>query len=378
MISFHRLVKWTVSVLEKDLYPHSRDALLQVLGRVEPLRIASVDGQRLVKAPPHARPDLIVDAHIGGEDWLLLIECKAVAHPQSVRSALFQLKSYLEGLPGPEHRYGILMAPFLSRASAKLCEEAGVGYIDLAGNSRLTFGPVYIETRSAENPFRERRADRPLFTPKAGRVLRVLLTPPLRSWKVAELAEAAAVSLGHVSAVRRNLLAREWAEASEAGLRLTRPEQLLKSWQPAYKAEMERERQGYTLLHGCALEEAVKSAMAEAGGGAHLVYASYSAGKWLAPYARNATQFFYADREGAEALELRLALEPSTRGANVVIWQPRENDVFSGRVEAGPGVWCTGLVQTWLDLCAAGDRGQEAADHLLERVLQPAWREDGQ
>ena len=70
-----------------------------------------------------------------------------------------------------------------------------------------------------------------------------------------------------------------------------------------------------------------------------------------------------------------LQLLPAARGENVVILEPREDDVFSGRLEAAPGIRCTGLVQTWLDLGAAGERGREAAEHLLQEKLLPAWKE---
>jgi hypothetical protein len=64
-----------------------------------------------------------------------------------------------------------------------------LGCADLAGNVRISFDNVYIEKCSAENPFRERKELKSLFTPKACRVLRVLLQGPLRPRKVVELAE---------------------------------------------------------------------------------------------------------------------------------------------------------------------------------------------
>ena len=356
---------------ERDLYPSCRQALLDLLGRVTPLRIRSVEER--VKPSSQESPDLLVRTSVGRDDWDLVVECKAVGHPGTARATLLQLRSYLAALSNARH-FGIFMAPFISRESARLCEEAGVGYLDLAGNARLAFGSVYIETHAPDNPFRERRMDRPLFTPKAGRVLQVMLAAPLRAWKVTELQQAARVSLGHVSTVRRNLLERGWAEVEDAGLRVTKPEQLLQAWAGAYEPNRVGERKAYTLLHGPGLEEATRSALAEAGAGAHVVYASYSAGRWLAPYVRQATQFFYADAVGAAALERCLHLEPATRGENVVIWEPREDDVFSSRVEPAPGIWCSGPVQTWLDLAASGGRGEEAAEHLLREILAPDWK----
>lgn len=357
----------------QDFEIRCREALLDTVRRVRALSIGPVMNEAHAKCEI-LYSNLLVNTSIPGEDWELVAECMSNAQPAKVRSALLHLQAYLRSRSGARHRYGVLVAPFLSRESARLCEEAGVGYVDLAGNARLAFGPVYIETRSAENPFREQRENRPLFTPKAGRVLRTLLSPPLRAWKVTELQHAANVSLGHVSAVRRNLLDRGWAQPGDSGLRVTEPQQLLRAWRTSYKPNHLCVQARHTLLHGSRLDAAVKAALAEVGNGANAVCASYSAGRWLAPYARHATQFFYADREGRAALERHLELEPAAKGENVVIWEPREDDVFSGRVEAAPGVWCTGLVQTCLDLAAAGERGAEAAEHLLREGLEPAWR----
>jgi hypothetical protein len=285
-----------------------------------------------------------------------------------------QLRSFLDQTPG-KNCYGLLVAPFLSEESARLCVEAGVGYADLAGNARLSFDQVFIETQAADNPFRVKRHLRSLFGAKAGRVLRVMLTPPLRAWKVTGLATASGVSSGQVSNVRKLLLDREWAAASDAGLHLSKPEELARAWQSFYQSRPQNRESAYTLLHGESLEDGMRAALAEAGEGAHAVLASYSAARWFAPYARQATQFFYADTRGAEILKRHLQLQKVSRGENIVILEPREDDVFSGRVEAAPGIWCSGLVQTWLDLSVAGERAGEAAEHLLREKLLSAWKE---
>jgi hypothetical protein len=154
------------------------------------------------------------------------------------------------------------------------------------------------------------------------------------------------VSLGQVSNVRKLLLDREWAEADEAGLRLSKPEEVARAWQSSYEARPDSRETAYTLLHGEAFERAMRAALAEAGQGAHAVLASYSAARWLAPYARQAAELFYADESGREILKRHLQLQPVARGENVVLIEPREDDVFSGRVEAAPGVWCSGLAVT--------------------------------
>jgi hypothetical protein len=328
-----------------------KSLLSELCARIPFLKLKSIrrDDQK-----SGSRADWLVELETKGRSWVWVVEGKRQGQPREVRNGLLQLRDYLDHMKG-KACYGVLVAPFLSEESAQMCSEAGVGYADLAGNARLSFDQVFIETHAADNPFRTKRHLRSIFGAKAGRVLRVLLTPPLRSWKVKTLASDSGVSLGQVSNVRKLLLDREWAAADSDGLRLSQPEKLARAWQGSYQPRLRSREGAYTLLHDEALEDATKAALAEADRGGHLVLASYSAARWLAPYARQATQFLYADEEGAEVAKRFLQLQPVDKGENVVLFEPREDDVFAGRLEAAPGVWCTGLVP-W-----PGCRGSSAA-----------------
>lgn len=343
-----------------------------LVARVPFLSLESYEREVPVGIDSRERADAVMRVRMGEQQWTLVVEEKRLGHPKEVRTGVLQLEQSLRQLEGAG--YGLLLAPFISDESAKICTDAGIGYADLSGNAFLSFGQVYIELRSAQRPFREKREMRSLFTPKAERVLRVLLTPPLRGWKVEELATASRVSLGQVSNVRKRLLDQEWAIVGAQGLWLKWPEKLARAWQKAYGPRRQEQESAYTLLHGEAFDKALRAALAEAGQGKHAVLAGYSAARWLAPYTRQTTQFFYVDEMGAQVLKRHLQLQSVTRGENVLLIRPKDDDVFVERVEAAPGIWCTGLVQTWLDLSAAGERGGEAAEHLLREKLMPAWK----
>lgn len=359
----------------RDIETQSITMLRELLERVPFLRVASPRKGSPASANELDRADQRVKVALGERAWTLVVQTRRLGQPREVRLAALELRNRVAHATVERPQYGVLLAPYISEASAQICAEAGIGYADLAGNARLSFDQVFIETRGAGNPFREKRESRSLFTAKAGRILRVLLTPPLRPWKVTELHLVAGVSLGHVSNVRKLLVDGEWAVARSDGIRLVKPEELARAWQASYTPRLRAQEMAYTLLHGEALDTAVRIALAEAGSGAHAVLASYSAAHWLAPYARQATHYFYADAPGSTVLKRHLGLQPVPSGENVVLLEPREDDVFSGRILAAPGIWCTGPVQTWLDLSAAGERGAEAAEHLLSEKLLPAWKE---
>lgn len=346
--------------------------LEQILNRIPFLKLQGIEGKNTAGAEIH-RHDLIAKVRVGNEAWKIVVEYKRQGQRRHVREAVLQVSDYLSRMPSANN-YGLIIAPFISEQSAQICREWGIGFVDLAGNCSLSFDHVFIETRSADNPFRVRKTLHSLFTPKAARVVRILLGPPLRTWKVADLQKAAGVSLGLVSNVRKLLLDHEWASAADAGLLITEPEKVLRAWAKAYKPRSHRKHSFYTPLHGVQLENAMRLSMTD-GGGRHAVLASFSAARWLAPYARQGTHYFYADPIGQQLIKERMKLEPVAKGENVAIQEPNEDDVFIGKVESTDGIWCTGPVQTWLDLNVSGERGIEAAEHLFQNKLLPAWRE---
>jgi hypothetical protein len=178
-----------------------------------------------------AKPDLVLDVGVGAERWRLLVEIKGSGEPRIVRGAAQQLRDYLSDAG---KTYGVVAAPYLSSRAAEICKDAGTGFVDLAGNCRLVFGSVFIERRGFPNPRLEKRPLRTLFAPKAGRVLRVLFGNTKRSWQVQEMAREANVSLGLAFKVKQRLLEQEYGREDEGGVRLIRPEELLRDWGANY------------------------------------------------------------------------------------------------------------------------------------------------
>ena len=172
-----------------------------------------------------------------------------------------------------------------------------MGFVDLQGNARLVFGGVFIDRQVASKPAVERRELRSVFKLKSAQVLRLMLREPSRAWSVAKLAEAASVSLGHVSNVRSCLL---------------------DAWCETYVLPAGKRHNFYTTLHGTAFESVVRELgpVPDAGSTALV---SFSAGQWLAPYGHTGTQYFYADAAGLDRLRSLLKLCPASKGENVAV-----------------------------------------------------------
>lgn len=317
--------------------------------------------------------DLLAHIDAFGRRYTLAVEVKSSGQPRQIRPALLMLKDYVARQSQSEAVTPVLMAPYLSAQAQALCREYEVGFLDLEGNARLAFGTFFIARQVASKPATERRALRSLFKPKSAQVLRRLLQEPARPWRVTELAKAAGVSLGHVSNVRTVLLEREWARVSDEGVFLSEPHALLDAWRKAYEPPAGERQHFYTTLHGASFAEAVRampSLSFDSPETGHAALASFSAAQWLAPYGRTGTQYFYADEAGLARLRAALQLSPAGKGENVVVTVLDEPGLFLDTVEPAPGVFCTSPVQTYLDLADAGERGQEAADHLRKERLQ--------
>lgn len=363
------MLKPAEKLKERELEPRFQATLRGLVARVPFLKLAALKQDVKLGKDRIGRPDWLAELRAGDQSWTLVAEGKKSGQPREVRAAVLQLKHYLSLLPADKPSHGLVLAPFISEESARICAEAGVGYADFAGNARLSFDRIFIETRAAGNPVSVKREAKSVFSPKATRVLRVLLQGPLRAWKVKDLAAAAEVSLGHVSAVRQQLLAREWAAEEEGGLRLTDPGTLLADWLAVDTFEKRVESRDYSLLDYDAAKVAeLLSEKLDSLSISH-AFTQWFAGWLRAPYTLPPMVSVYVEdfpddtflrsELGARRVsrhEGRLRLLKSSDHRGVTIGQ---QDVKGFKLVSD--------VQIYLDLAKAGLRGDEQANELRSR-----------
>lgn len=338
-------------------------SLLEEIPAVESLEVT------LVPRNPSSAIELAAQLTTFGNRHKLVATVLPSGQPRHARLAVLSLREYVGRLS--DHVTPILIAPYLSPQVQELCREFGVAHLDFEGNARLAFATIFISRQVAKKPVIERRGLRSLFKPKSVQILKVMLRKSSRGWRVAELAQAADVSLGHVSNVRNSLLDREWAKLGPEGMFLSRPDALVDAWREAYESPAGQRLTFYTTLHGTAFDAALHDG--SPGATSQIARASFTAARWLAPFARTGTHYFYADAAGLELLRSRLKLETAGKGENLVVTVLDDPGLFRDTVQPAPGVVCTSPIQTYLDLSVAGERGQEAADHLRRERLQ--WHE---
>jgi len=360
------VLKSPISLKDHPLrYDDMGDRLRTVLANAPNAEVISV---REEPSDLREQIDARVDLRVASKSWTLLLETKSSGQPRHVREAAASLRRALASERG--QAYGVFVAPFLSAQSQEILRSEGLGWLDLAGNTRLSFGGLHIEIERAQrDPFATKRAQQSLFAPKSARVLRAMLADR-GPWKVMDLSEHAGVSLGQVSNVRRLLLDKEWAEVDPAGgMRLRRADAVLDAWREAARPPVVVAR-AYTVAHSKDLDTQLRLLFGRAPlEGARVLLAGHSVARRLAPFARVAGEFFYADDKGLDLIERHFKLAPTDKGENITVFSAPDDGLWTESIDRPQGMKSAGLIQTYLDLWSTGERGREAAEHFRRELM---------
>ncbi|MGV8058742.1 MAG: type IV toxin-antitoxin system AbiEi family antitoxin [Smithellaceae bacterium] len=351
-----------MKVNEKNILEAVEKALRACLQRAPFLEIESLE--REVKVGDVCI-DIVATVRIAKQRQRLALTVKNNGQPRVARAAAYQLARVQE----ESDLYGVFAAPYISPQTAEICVKEKIGYLDLAGNCRLTFGQLYIEQEGKPNPFAEKRDLRSLYSPKAARVLRVLLADPKKPWRVQALAEEAKVSLGQVSNVKSLLEDREWLKSSDTGLLLKDPESLLSEWSENFNSRKNIARNYYT-LRSIAEMEADLAKTCEGEGTAYAL-TGFSGAARYAPSVRYQRVMAYVSRD-VERIAKILSLKEVASGANVSLFTPYDEGVLYGTRQID-GICIASPVQIYLDLLGVKGRGEEAAKAILDEVIRRSW-----
>jgi hypothetical protein len=348
---------------QKNIIDKVESGLKACLQRVPFLEIELLEKDLYVA---DRRIDISVTVRIAGQRKRLAVEIKTNGQPRVARMAVDALA--LIRASNPEI-YGVFSAPYISPQAAEICIKEKMGYLDLAGNCRLAFDQVYIEQSGNPNPFAQKRDLRSLYSPKAARVLRVLLMNPKKSWRLQALAQEAKVSLGQIANVKRLLEDREWLASSTAGLSLSDPESLLAEWSESFDSRKNLSRNYYTLKSISEIEGELSRACENEG----IAYAltGFSGAARYAPSVRYQRAMAYVSQNMGKVADM-LDLKEVDSGANISLFTPYDEGVLYG-AQPIDGISIASPVQVYLDLVGVKGRGEEAATTLLDEVIKRSW-----
>jgi len=312
------------------------------------------------------KPDFQVEVQIKNRSLTIIGEYKDSGEPRLARSSANQIKDWVSKGLGA---YGIFMAPYISPESANICMEAGIGYFDLAGNSLLSFETVFIQREGKSNPKIQQKKLRSLYSSKAERILRVLLTNAKQVWKTESLAKTANVSYGQIAKVKSLLVDREWLIPNANGIRLGIPNVALQEWAAQYRYQRNQVSEYYAMSDVAECEYQ----LAEACQRQKMRYAltAFSGAARIAPSVRYQRVTAYIDGD-PDSLANILGWKRVSSGANVSLLVAYDEGVFFNCQEID-GIQVVTPVQIYLDLQNYRGRGQEAAENI-RKVIEQSWQ----
>lgn len=316
------------------------------------------------------RPDLILKGH--GRSFAL--EWKSRDDAPIIAGALARFKR------APGKAIPIVAVPFMGEAGRRMCEEAGVSWIDLAGNAEIR-GPGLL-IRLLDNR-RQARKGRPpdVFAPASSRLVRALLMSDGEELSHRDLVERSGLDkarvtrliprLEEIEAIRRMVGADDRVRFVSR-----RPAALLKAWHQAYDFSKHSIRRGFVLEEGRSADSVALGLMRRISTtlGPEIRHAFTGlAGAWLhAPFATHRLVTVLVDGDPAPEALRRLGLHEEDTGANVWLVRPNDASVFVGASSA-QGLPVAHPIQVYLDLKAQPERSAEAAEALARQHLTFGW-----
>ena len=267
--------------------------------------------------------------------------------------------------------YCMIGAPYISDESRKICQEMGIGCLDLAGNCLLIHKSLYVWIEGKPNRFKERRGSKSIFersSVQSGMILRCLMKDPRKVWKLQDLATASSSSIGQVSKVKKFLDEREFSASASPGFFIRKPRELVLEWGKVYNSKPNVMYECYSLDSVPQFEQ--RLAAMNSTFGLRYALTGFAGGARFAPAVNYNKIHVYIQLQDLEEAIRILDCRRVSSGANISIIIPDDACVLAdtrnidGHIIASP-------LQVSIDLLGLKGRGEEAAAAIINREYNP-------
>ena len=344
---------------EKEIIRLLPRRLAQILPDVKIEKIESADSNSLW--------DIGIKIKVGDSLKWLRCEVKTRGEPWYLYQAIGQLTQAPQVEKGD---YPVVIVPFISEQGRKVCKEAGIGYIDLAGNIFLKFNSVLIEKTSNEKlarKFKKKPTFRMPFASKSSRVLRVLLENPRKVWTFPSLSREAEANIRTAFLVVDILKEKGFIDKKRGAIRPVKAEAMLDYWAENYDF---RKNQILSYFSFTRTFDEFLVNLKKLSGDTKFSYALtlHSGAALIAPFVRFRDVHLYIQGE-AEAWVKKLNLRPVESGGTIHLVIPYDEGVFYNKqLVDNVSVVCN--TQLYIDLVSYPARGKEQADFLREKKMR--------
>ncbi len=283
-----------------------------------------------------------------------------LGYPKQIMDVISRIKSEV---------YSVIIAPYISEQTSKICSDAGVGYLDMAGNCNIACDYLYISINGNKNVNVPKRGLKSIFEKSSvvsSVILRIMLDDINRTWKLKDLANEAGCSIGQVSKVKDFLLKYAYIEQDSEGIRIVNVQALLENWADTFGRSSEEYITCYSLDNIPDLEMKISKMKEEIG--IDCVLTGFSGGSRYQPVVRYQKVHAYINEADVDKAINYLGLKRVESGANVVLIIIYDDCIkYNATIQNNSMV--VSPVQLYLDLKNIKGRGEEMAKAILEREI---------
>ncbi len=293
-----------------------------------------------------------------------VVEVRRSTEPRFLRSGISYLKEIKENYP---ELNPLLVGPFIGPRARELCRNENISYIDTIGNIGIFLKEGFIIKESDKSIRREKKELKSLFSPKASRVIRIILENTSQCWHYKELSATSKVSLGQTYNVVKKLIDEEYVEKTKKGIKVSKPSELLERWSSIYKITEINKIESFYLgenIYGKIIERVAD--IAEKGKFTY-AFTLFAGSNFIIPYVRTPHVHLYL-LGNIEEFAKKSNIKPVTSGGNLHLILPYDEGVFNP-IQTIEGVRIVGKIQLYLDLSNYPARGKEQAEVLKEKII---------
>ena len=298
----------------------------------------------------------------------ILIEAKTVFQPKQINEFAYSLGFDEATQGGNENLLPLIIARRITESAFDCCKKNKIAVVDLSGNVFLKLPGAIIERyREPKGENKHIGTSGTVFSAKASRIVRALLSCPKMSWDQARLVKETGITQGYVSRILAKLQSDRYLFLIGGIISLSDPDRLLDDWVAHYRFDR-HVRKEYAISFNT-YEEGLQKLSDELNRlKVKFAFTGWSGAFLKAPYGIPPLIMAYVgnipDLHDSTVL---FPVQPRQNG-NVILYQPQDEGVFKFSEEAN-AFPVISAPQLYLDMSRMPGRAKEQAEALREKLL---------
>ena len=311
--------------------------------------------------------DMLITARYKTQTYRFCIEIKRAGYPQYIREAIVRLEDFVRD--NPSH-YPIIVVPKLEEQAKFICKRHNVGYLDLFGNTKITYGSIFIETESKKEKKQYTQQQhitqkQSIFSPKATRITKCLLSEPHKKWLQKDIAYKTGLSKGMVSRIVRRMMEAGYLIEKDNKLILSNFDDLLTAWFEATLSRRENRKFYYVWAQNSQrLMQTISDELSRRQ--VKYAFTQEAAASLIAPFTTFDIVSMYIESFDKFPAHIFSATE-TRKGFNIVLVEAQDEAIFEDAQDIR-GMKLVDNFQLYVDLKKSPLRGDKQAEHILNII----------